>query len=413
MLWWYKLATQVSYGLVYPVARLMAGRGNRKWRDRLGLGDDAQRSDIWLHAASVGEVKVLSYLIHYLSRKKPGLRYFVTVMTSSGFRAASDMFNNDVSVGYLPWDYRSTVARVLDRVSPRVLVVAETEIWPNLIMQAHERGVAIVLVNGRMSAKGFSRYGKMAGAMQKLLQHYDHFFFKSAEDAARYLYFGIGDDVGQVTGDMKFDAPLLPRSEGRRAEIRYRAGIAEDAFVLVAGSTRPGEEPMLLNAWGKVNMSPDRGSHLILAPRHVERAGEIRELCEARNMPCSLYGAAGAANEVVLVDRMGILVELYMAAELAFVGGTLVDIGGHNVLEPVWAGTPVLFGPSTGNVREAAEYIKQHRFGAQVESAEEMITVIQGCLDGAVTFARKTENDLSESPTARAGEYILDTLAHV
>jgi tRNA (guanine-N7-)-methyltransferase len=293
-----------------------------------------------------------------------------------------------------------------------MIVIAETEIWPNLITTAAQREIPVVLVNGRMSDKAFGRYRLIRNSIRDLLSSYDKFFFKTQKDRESFAYFGVQDDRAIVAGDMKFDAPLALRSEGRIREIRSRAGVGEDEFLLVAGSTRSGEEEQLIRIYHllKGNYSKLR---LMLAPRHVERATEIGALLRAVDCPYIVYGDSQESQGVILVDRMGFLNDLYMAADVAFVGGTLVDVGGHNLLEPVWAGTPVLFGPYLSNVQDAADYILKHDYGAGVSSADELRTVLISILDGQRSFETKSENDLRQSPTAIAGDYVLERLSHV
>jgi tRNA (guanine-N7-)-methyltransferase len=191
--------------------------------------------------------------------------------------------------------------------------------------------------------------------------------------------------------------------------MRARAGVASDHFLLVAGSTRPGEEAVLANVLRAVH-AKHKNFRMIIAPRHVERVGEVKALLEEKGLAYNLYGDASTANGIILVDRMGFLNDLYMAADLAFVGGTLVDIGGHNILEPVWAGTPVIFGPYLSNVSEAADYILANSYGVKVASESDLAGLLQQVIIGEFSFAVKTENDLRNSPTAMAGDYILKRL---
>ncbi len=407
----YRIVTRLIHAALYPVGKLRAGRGDRKWRDRLGLEHDLAPADLWLHASSVGEVKVLAHLLDYLKRKRPEVTVHVTVMTDAGYTTAQKVCGDRADLCYLPVDVTGVVRRVLDSVRPRCLAIAETEIWPNLVTEAHRREIPIVLVNGRMSEKSFAQYRLIGFFMRTMLRRYDRFFFKSVADAERYRYFGVDDSRSQVTGDMKFDAPLYPRSLGRREEMRYRCGATDNDFVLVAGSTRPGEEALLLDALTPLNRTaPD--CKLVIAPRHVERADEIRRLLDQRGIKHAEYDAPDPAATVVLIDRMGILMDLYLAADLAFVGGTLADIGGHNILEPVWAGTPVVYGPSLQNVIDAAEYIESNNFGDRINDITELVATVEQMRSGDRTFATKTENDLDRSATAVAGDYILKKLDH-
>jgi 3-deoxy-D-manno-octulosonic-acid transferase len=306
----------------------------------------------------------------------------------------------------------SAVGRSLDRIRPRCIVIAETEIWPNLIDVAAGRQIPVILVNGRMSEKSFRRYRRVAGSLGKLLSLYDRFFFKTEEDRERFASFGVEDSRSVVSGDMKFDAPLDERSEGRITELRHRMSIVETDFLVVAGSTRPGEEKQLLAAYRSLKREYPR-LRLLLAPRHIERTDEIATLLKGLNEPYIMYGSDRTGEGVILVDKMGILNELYMAADVAFVGGTLVNIGGHNLLEPVWAGTPVLFGPHVGNVQEAADYIIEHRYGAGVTSVDDLARTLVTILDKRLSFETKSETDLKQAATSIAGDYIREKLGYV
>ena len=407
----YRFLSGAVYWAAYPYCRLRARSGKELWRGRLGLVPDVGPKDVWIHAASVGETRVIRYLVDYLIKRETGIKIHVTVMTQTGFRTAVKILPPDVTVSYFPFDAMSSVGRTLDRIRPRCIVIAETEIWPNLISAAARRQIPVILVNGRMSESSFGRYRRVAGSLGKLLSLYDRFFFKTVEDRERFAVFGVDDGRSVVSGDMKFDAPLDERSEGRIKELRHRIGIAETDFLVVAGSTRPGEEEQLLAAYRSLKREFPR-LRLLLAPRHVERADEIATLLKSLNEPYIVYGSGRTTDGVILVDKMGILNELYMAADVAFVGGTLVDIGGHNLLEPVWAGTPVLFGPHVGNVQEAAGYIIEHCYGAGVTSVDDLSLTLVAMLDKRLSFETKSETDLKQAATSIAGDYILEKLGY-
>jgi len=410
MLGLYKFAARLIHMSCYPYGRIQADRGSLLWKGRLGLTAGSGPNDIWLHAASVGEVRVISYLVDFLLHEEPSLRIHITAMTKAGFAMALKLFTQDnFSLSYFPFDSPAIVRRTLDAVKPRMLVLAETEIWPNLITEAADRKIPVLLVNARMSEKAFGKYKLIRRSLGKLLRTYDHFFFKTDGDAERYKYFGIEPERVSLAGDMKFDAPLLERSEGRRRQIRERAGIPADAFVIVAGSTRPGEEAILLDVFDRLGREKE-GIALVIAPRHVERFDEIAGNLRERGIAFGVYGEPNGGANVVLVDRVGVLNDLYLAADVSFVGGTLVDIGGHNILEPVWAGCPVFFGPSLDNVRDAAQYITESNYGAMVADADELYLRLKNVADGDTIYSVKESIDTGHSPTVMAGRYILERL---
>lgn len=331
-------------------------------------------------------------------------------MTDAGYKVANGLKIENCTVAYFPLDHSSIVKRTLKKVSPQIIVIAETEIWPNLGHEVAKLGIVQIQVNTRMSEKAFGRYKLLRGSISRILSSYDRFFFKTETDKERYQYFGVDDSRSEVVGDMKFDAPLVAISKGRVSEIRHRAGVKDGDFVLVAGSTRNGEEKLLVRELINSKVTSDKKTKLIIAPRHIERVDEIKQICLDENITYSIYGHDGHKASIIIVDQMGILNDLYMMADLAFVGGTLVDVGGHNILEPVWTGTPVLFGPYLSNVFEAADYILQNDYGVKILSAEEIFDIVTKMKSGRITFSQKTENDISNSPTSKAGEYILSRL---
>ncbi len=411
MLALYSAVTRLIHVGVYPYARFKAARGDQLWRDRLVDTSSLSPVDIWLHAASAGESRIIGYLAEYLLEQRPGLKIHATTMTPAGREIVDSNFPSSVNHSYCPLDFPTTMKRFLDAIRPRIIVVAETEIWPNLVRQAAARGVALVLVNGRMSAKAADRYKWARGAVRRLFGAYTQFFFKTAEDAARFEALGAPPDNSTIAGDMKFDAPLPLRSEGRRQEIRNRLGFADDDFVFVAGSTRPGEETIMADLHDTL-MTRYEKMQMVIAPRHLDRLDEIMSLFASRHISIRPYEAVPDQSRVVLIDQMGLLNDIYIASDLAFVGGTLVDLGGHNLLEPVWAGIPVVYGPYLENVRDAAEYIELHNYGARVSSARMLISTVEDCYHGRTQFAVKTAADLKNSPTLMAGEYILNCLSY-
>ncbi|MFZ5980376.1 MAG: 3-deoxy-D-manno-octulosonic acid transferase [Candidatus Zixiibacteriota bacterium] len=416
----YKIISFLVYLVLWPYGRLKAAKGDPLWLGRLARLPNVTGKDIWLHAASVGEVKIMSFLVDYLLEKNDTLSFHLTVMTRTGFQTAGALFGEKIAISYFPLDVTPLVRRTLDLIHPRLIIVAETEIWPNMILQASQRNIPLLLVNGRMSEKAFGKYRLLKSMFSKLLGCYRKFFFKTDEDWRRYMYFDLDERKTITAGDMKFDAPLLKRSEENIRAVRREIGLEKNDFVFVAGSTRPGEEEILtrvyLNLKNRLN-----NLVLVLVPRHLERIDEIKALLERGGVAYTMYEGqtlkprpekSDPSSALVLVNRMGYLNGLYLASNLAFVGGTLAPLGGHNILEPVWAGTPVIFGPHLDNVREASEYIIGAEYGCKVTTAEELERIIERVYNGEKVFRTKTKTDLDNSPTARIGEYVLEFLGH-
>lgn len=407
----YRICGFIIYCAVYPYGRIRAAVGDDAWRGRLAVGGCCKAADIWLHAASVGEVRVISYLIDYLKKKRPALRMHVTIMTRAGFSTAKTLFGDVATISFLPLDVAFLQRRAFSSIQPQILVIAETEIWPHLIQTASERQVPVILVNARMTDRALGRYLRFKQVFTHLLSRYDRIFAKSEEDRGRFIRLGAAPGMCETGGDMKFDAPLFERCDRKRQQIRESLGVGADEYLLVAGSTREGEEEQVVAVYLSLRVDNPR-LRLAIAPRHLDRLASVEQIAQSQGMRLRRYSAATEQlpEDIVLIDQMGLLNELYMAADLAFVGGTLVEIGGHNVLEPVWAGTPVLFGPSIANVREAAQYILENGYGAQVATAAELETIIRKYLHKEIAFRVKTGDDLTHSPTGHAGDYILRKL---
>ncbi len=408
----YRLISSLVYLLCRIYGRFRAKAGSELWRGRLGLIETKNRFDIWIHASSVGETKVATYLIDYLLIHKPDLRLYLSTMTEAGQKVARTIASKNVTTGFLPLDHRLPVSRSLETLKPKILVITETEIWPILIEEVSKTNIDIVLVNGRMSESAFGKYKLARRMFRQILSRYKKLFVKTESDKKRFGFFGVTSEQVVVAGDMKFDAPLLPRSEGRIQEIRSRIGATGNDFVLVCGSTRPGEEQLLIDLFRALRNKSIK-IKLVIAPRHIDRINELQEELSVSGGPVGLYSKSSNQHSIILVDTMGSLNDLYLAANLAFVGGTLVNIGGHNLLEPVWAGTQVLFGQSTNNVNEAKDYILQNNYGAMVADAAEMTELVKRVINGEATISIKSGEDLTHSATSIAGDYILQRLSNV
>ncbi len=394
------------------VAKQSKIKTDAQWQGRFAQITSLSTVDIWIHAASVGEVKVIGHLIHYLISQKEDVKIHITTMTKTGYETACELYKSEnLAVTQFPFDTKALMVKTFDIIKPKLLVIAETEIWPNCILEAEKRKIPVVLVNGRMSVKAFKRYKLLQQSFGFLLRKYNKLFVKSSDDAKRFSTFANEIQI-QIAGDMKFDAPLLERTKEKVNGIRIACGIETDSYILVAGSTRPGEEEMLADLFLKI-IKEHKAFNLIIAPRHIERVDEIKNMLQKKNIQFKLYGSSSKHESVILVDKVGLLQKLYLAADLTFVGGTLVEIGGHNLLEPVWASVPVLFGDSIYNVNESAEYIMNNNYGMQVRNSAELTQKVQSHIAGELQFATKSSNDLEASTTRHIGDNLLELLAHV
>ncbi len=307
---------------------------------------------VWVHAVSVGETRAAEPLVHALRVKFPQHRILLTHMTPTGREAGEQLFGDDVIRCYLPYDYPGAVKRFLDHFRPRLGVLMETEIWPNLIHSCRARGTPLYLVNARLSEKSFAGYRRFPELARQSLRELTAVAAQSGDDAQRLA--ALGAPGVTVTGNLKFD--ITPPREQIELGHAWRGQYGAARPVLLAASTRDGEEALLLDALAEVAVP---GLLTVIVPRHPQRFEEVARLLAARGIRFRRRseGAALAPDTpVVLGDSMGEMFAYYAACDVAFVGGSLLPFGGQNLIEACAAGRPVLIGPSTYNFAEAAEH---------------------------------------------------------
>lgn len=316
-------------------------------RERLGLFSAPKvTAPIWVHAASVGEIVGIVSLLPELRRIRPDSSLVISTTTVTGLERARRTLEDADFLFVAPLDFSPIVRRVLGRIRPRSLLIAETELWPNLIELAHRWGAPIGIINARMTARGLSRYLRARGLFERILRKVDLVCVQSEEDRGRFIRMGAPPDRIETVGNLKFDA--LQTEESDVEETRRQFDLPAGRRIVVGGSTRQGEEEILLNAFARLRRNFD-DLLLILAPRHPTRVHELEGLLRAKGFSWvrrSRIGRDRARNaEVVVLDTLGELTRLYAAGDVAFVGGSFVSVGGHSPMEPAAAGVPVLFGP--------------------------------------------------------------------
>lgn len=366
--------------LLMPVA--LPWLAIRTWRqtgridrigDRFGSWPYMQpRETIWIHGASVGEIRSAAPLVKALHQKYPYRPLLVTSFSGAGRAHAQELFGDRVMVAQLPYDFPWCVNRWMRSVQPAVGIIIETEIWPNLLAACTRYKVPVLMLSARLSGRSMRHYLKMRRLTRAALQRVTAIFAQSAGDAERFRELGAAPERVSVGGNLKFDIrfadDLVPRAQALRQRL------FSDLDVLVAGSTRDGEEQIVLQAFVQVCKSQPR-SVLVLAPRHPERAEAVAALIKKVGFVCRRRSAGETplrSGEVLLVDTLGELALFYAASDVAFVGGSLVPVGGHNLLEPAALGKPVLSGPSLENVRESAEALKQSGVLTLVQDAKSL-----------------------------------------
>ncbi len=378
----------IAYDLIRAWRR---GKHREGIAERLGIYEAemasvlAERKTIWVHAVSVGETIAVKPLLKAIREEFPGIGIVLSNVTETGRSIAEKTAGIDRCL-YFPLDYRFTVKRALTQVHPALVIVVETEIWPNFLRVAREMGIPALLVNGRISDRSFGRYFTFRRFFRPVLKNVTAFCMQTAEDARRIIAIGAEPGRVHVTGNLKYDIPVTVPTTEKKKEMRGSWGIPAGVMVITAGSTHDGEEEKVLAAYQRL-LARGRECFLVLVPRHPERAGQVAGIIGNFGMKFSLRSELDRREEefrpgeVLLVDTVGELMRFYAIADLAFVGGSLVPTGGHNILEPASLGTPVLFGPHMHNFRESAALLLAGGGGFQVKDGDDLATLLQSLLD--------------------------------
>lgn len=363
---------------------------DRAWQ-RLGFaGRDLRPGGVWIHAVSVGEVNAAAPLVEHILARHPDQAVLVTTMTPTGAERVARLFAGRVRHAYLPYDYPGAVKRFLRRASPRLALVMETEIWPNLIAACARRRVPMFCVNVRLSKRSMRGYRRYRGLLAPALRSIDHFAAQNRADARRLIHLGARAERVSVTGSLKFDIELPAAALENARAVRRHWGARP---VWLAGSTHEGEEAQVLDAFARLKREVG-DLLLVIAPRHPQRFKRVFKLCARRGFAAELrsknlpHGDGGggdanrlpAATDICVADTMGELPVLIAAADVAFIGGSLTPLGGHNVLEASAAETAVVFGPHMFNFAAIADQLVQHAAGIQVANADELAEVVQRLL---------------------------------
>jgi 3-deoxy-D-manno-octulosonic-acid transferase len=349
---------------------------------------------IWVHAVSVGEVMSARPLISELRRRYPRLRIFLSTTTLTGQQIARRSVSDVDACFYFPFDWAITIRRTLKLVNPKLFIMVETEIWPNLLRECRRRGVRTLMVNGRISSRSFQRYRLVRPFFRRVLGDVDRFCVQGEETARRLAALGADSSRIVITGSLKFDSldPAVRPGRGRERVLRFfRMSPARQ--VLVAGSTTKGEEEIVIRAFNRVRSSAaGANALLVLAARHPERFAEVERLCRQEGLVTvrrtELAIDAEPRADAVVLDTIGELAQLYQIATAVFVGGSLVPAGGHNILEPAIHGKPIVFGPHMHNFKEIADAFLANDAAVQVESDRELEQAIVTLMNDPVRRAR-------------------------
>jgi 3-deoxy-D-manno-octulosonic-acid transferase len=351
--------------------------------DRFGFGPTVAGPAIWVHAVSVGEVQAAQSLVAQLRRRYPGYRVLLTTVTPTGAARARLLFGEQVMLRYVPFDLPGSVKRFFDRVRPQLAMIIETELWPNLYRECGRRRVPLVLASARISPRSVRKYRRLVPLFRETLSHGIVIAAQSESDAERFRSIGATPERTHVTGNIKFDfqPPAGIEDQGRR----WRERRAPARPVWVAGSTHEGEETIVLDAHRLVlERFPD--ALLVLVPRHPQRFNQVHDLLvkrRERSVDRSSGASISPATSVLLVDTMGELMMFYAASDVAFVAGSLIPVGGHNLLEPASIGRPVLTGPNNFNSEGIAQLLMDAGAAFVVADTQQLAHAVTGLLGDA------------------------------
>jgi 3-deoxy-D-manno-octulosonic-acid transferase len=326
---------------------------------------------VWIHALSVGETLASVQLVKTLKKSMPHRKIYFSVSTATGYDEAGKHLSNETdTIFFYPYDLLFVVRKILRRVSPSLFILVESDIWPTFLLELNKMNIPAILVNARLSSSSFIGYKRLPWIMKPVLNSFSRICVQSVEQGNRFLQIGVKPDKICITGNIKFDKKTDHISEKNIVSIRKSLAISESKKILLAGSTHPGEESILLESFVRLK-SKFSDLHFIIVPRNPDRADEICRLASLSGLAVKKMSQEKTDfSDVVVVDSMGILSKLYAIADVAFVGGSLAEFGGHNPLEPAAFEKPIIFGPDMSNFPEISQMLLEAGGAIVVHNAE-------------------------------------------
>ncbi len=330
---------------------------------------------IWLHAVSVGEVMAASSFIKDFKKNFPGHKLIISTVTKTGNQAADSIKGENDALIYFPLDLSFIVRRLLDKIEVKLFIIMETELWPNIVTELSKKGIPIVLMNGRLSERSFKAYGRVMFLLKNAFNKINLFCMQTTGDADRLKRLGIAEDKIKVTGNMKYDVAQVSLTPEEKARLRLSLGLDEDKKMLIAGSTHHGEDEIIVKAYVKL-LKEFPSLRLLLAPRHVGRTPDIEEMVLQYSLKSQRFAFLGKGFnevEVIILNVMGKLRDLYAISDIVLMGGSLLPrYGGHNLLEPAAFKKPILFGPHMSNFKDMAGEFLARGAAAQAKNGEDI-----------------------------------------
>ncbi len=375
------------FTLIYLPLYLLRGKFHQGFCRRLGSLPAGLNLDrpIWIHAVSVGEVVSIKGLVTELRKVYPQKKIVISTVTATGNKIAETLVNEGDFLTYLPLDFSFIVKGVLKKINPCVFIIAETEIWPNLINCLYKQKIPVITVNGRISDNSYGGYQTIKLFIRPILKKIKQFCVQSQTDALRLENLGVAKENIQVTGNVKFDINLDDAARINPSVYRQKLWLTQDDKLLVCGSTHPEEEELIFKAYKELLVTFPK-LKLLIAPRHPQRSNDIANLAADNGfMPIQISSITGSCptciNKVVFIlDVIGELFNYYAAADIVFMGGSLVKTGGHNIIEPASLQKPVIFGPHMFNFRDISELFLKNKAAVMVQNQVELVAKIKEIL---------------------------------
>ena len=407
----YLLSPIILLRLLYRALRAPAYA--RRWRERFGfVAQTNGGKTIWLHSVSVGETLAAVPLVKALQQRYPDYRLTVTCMTPTGSERIQAAFGDSVDHYYAPYDMPDSVARFLNRIRPELLLIMETELWPNTIAACSSRSIPVILANGRLSAKSAAAYGKIPRLVGSMLRSISAVVAQHDDDGNRFARLGLPPEALTISGNIKFDLHLDSEVRAKAQSLTTEWQGENQRPVLLAASTHAGEDELILQAYGQMKVALSVAPLLVLVPRHPERFNQVAQLCEQAGFVVARRstGEPTAPADILLGDTMGELMSFYGACDLAFVGGSLVPTGGHNMIEAAAWGVPVVTGPHLFNFAEASRLLIE---GDAMIVCEDTDSLAEQCIGLFANRQRCTQMGDAAHRIAEANRGALDRLLAV
>jgi len=348
-----------------------------RWRERFAFYNKSFPQDvIWFHAVSVGEAEALFPLVRHIQKQYPDAKLLITTTTPTGSARVKVVMQDSVAHVYLPYDVPDAINRFMRCFKPKLAVIMETEIWPNLFAGCGKNAIPLYIINARLSEKSSRGYRKISALIHPALAQVSGIATQTQDDANRFIAIGAASEKVNTLGNIKFDVEIPPSTLAQGLQIK--ADLFEGRFVWLIASTHKDEEALFLELYAEIKQKiPEL--LLVIVPRHPERFADVKKLCEQFQLTVVMRTTGAKTyteTDVYLVDTMGELKVLYAAADVAFVGGSMVPVGGHNVLEAAAVGVPVMFGPHMENFKEIARGVLSHDAAIQCQNKDDLVNTI-------------------------------------